>query len=62
MTFIVTFIVTHDIIIVTQEDAMNLGRENEIVEFKETSGEINEAVIDIVAMLNPKLFINYTTK
>ena len=31
---------------------MNLGRENEIVEFKETSGEINEAVIDIVAMLN----------
>ncbi|MDY5982437.1 MAG: hypothetical protein SPJ17_01865 [Anaeroplasma sp.] len=41
---------------------MNLGRENEIVEFKETSGEINEAVIDIVAMLNPKLFINYTTK
>ena len=31
---------------------MNLGRENEIVEFKETSGEINDAVIDIVAMLN----------
>ena len=31
---------------------MNLGRENEIVEFKETSGEINEAVIDIVSMLN----------
>lgn len=31
---------------------MNLGRENEIIEFKETSGEINDAVIDIVAMLN----------
>ena len=39
LQFIVTFIVT-------QEDAMNLGRENEIVVFKETSGEINEAVID----------------
>ena len=38
--------------IVTQEDAMNLGRENEIVEFKETSGEINEAVIDIVHILH----------
>lgn len=31
LQFIVTFIVIYDIIIVTQEDAMNLGRENERV-------------------------------
>jgi len=30
---------------------MNLGRENGIVEFKETSWEINEVVIDIVHIL-----------
>ena len=30
---------------------MNLGRENEIVEFKGTCWEINEAVIDIVRIL-----------
>ena len=48
INLVLQFIVT---LIVTQEDAMNLGRENEIVEFKETSGEINEAVIVIVHIL-----------
>ena len=31
---------------------MNLGRENEVLEFKETTRELTEAIIDIVAILN----------
>lgn len=31
---------------------MNLGIENELIEFKKTTSEINEAIIDIAAMLN----------
>lgn len=31
---------------------LNLGEESEIVEFKKSTSEINEAIIDITAMLN----------
>jgi len=31
---------------------MKVGRENEILEFKRTTGELNEAVISISAILN----------
>ena len=31
---------------------MNLGRENEYLEFKETTAELNDAIIDICAILN----------
>ena len=31
---------------------MNLGKESEILEFKETTSELEDAIIDITAMLN----------
>ena len=42
----------YDTIDCKEKNKMNLGKENEQIEFKESTSELSDALIDITAILN----------